>query len=89
MDENLEKELQEVKNALNDYEIIKNKCAQVILNIAKKDCVTYSQVEEKLSMLRRQLLFKQEDREKYQNILDRAYVLLEKEKSDLPVTNHF
>lgn len=89
MEEKKLKELQEIKKELDKFEVIKIESAKRILNIAKKNCTKYKDVESNLSILRRNLSFKQEDREKYLYLLDKVYVLLEEEKSDLTVTNHF
>ncbi|GEM_PF-5943448 len=79
-----ERILQELKN----YETSKNRVAMNILNELKKDCSTYSDLENKLRTLQRNITYKQEDREKFSTLINSIYQLLEKEKSDLPVANH-
>ncbi len=59
-----------------------------ILNELKKDCSKYGELEKKLIILEKNINFKKIDAEKYSSLFNAIHLELEKEKSDLQITNH-
>lgn len=77
-----------ILQVLNTYETAKNHAAKSILNELKKNCLTYSEVEKNAQDLKREIYYKQDNKEKYSELINLVLNELDKEKNALPLTKH-
>lgn len=79
----------EIKKELNECAWFRDEKAKKVLQILKRDSKTYKDVEAKLNLTKKNFSYSHDDSEKFKDLIERIEKLLEEEKSDLPVTNHF
>lgn len=81
--------IKEIELKLSEYESLRNFVANDIFKILKKNSKTYRDVENNTELLFKNFLYSIDDKEKYESLLRKVQQLLEEEKSDLPIANHF
>lgn len=80
-------EVQQIAAVMDAWNEARIEAEMMLLNIVKEKCRTYKEVEVELSEIRRKLFYENDGMTKYGRFIDEMLELLNKEKSDLPLTN--
>ena len=72
---------------LENFDEVINTTAQEILSELKGDCKTYKEVQKKIKLLNKNIIWTYGLEGKYKYLIDQVQELLNKEMNDLPLTN--
>lgn len=80
--------IKDIENELEQFSQTKRQVENSILSKLKNECNTYKELEDKLKDCKRQLFYYKEKEREYAEVFVEIEKVIEKEKSNLQITNH-
>lgn len=83
----MESKHKRLEKVLNRFDEAINAAVKEIIDELKTNTETYKEVDKDLKLFKKAIEFNQQNRQKYEYLLNRVREVIEEEKNDLPLTN--